>query len=346
MVIVRHVDVPWWSARGGFIGVNFFFVLSGFLITTLLLEEHDRNGSIKLPAFYARRALRLLPALIVLLIASITIVSFSNPADVPLIAKSAVHMMLYVTNWTSLNDTFPAPRLLGHGWSLAIEEQFYLVWPFLLILFLKRMNRKTLVWVTGAMFLAAAAWRAHVWLENYGAKRVYFGSDTNADGLLAGVFTAALMSAGIYPKSEKTLKALHLVSVVLVLLIPVATMKLIYYGNIAWWLYIGGLPLIELGVGVLIMGLLLTPLRTLFEKKPLVWTGKVSYGLYLWHFPMITLSECAFGAICPMAELTGVILGFLAATASYYAVERPILTFKKRFEIVKPAQLDPALVNP
>jgi peptidoglycan/LPS O-acetylase OafA/YrhL len=242
------------------------------------------------------------------------------------VSASVPMVLFYVANWFVGAGKFPDEWFLGHCWSLAVEEQFYLVWPLVLVGLLKVMSRRGLVWVAGAGFLVASCWRAYLWLSRLDANRIYFGSDTNADALLAGVFVAALVTRW----KPSGVRALYAAGVLIVLAIPVAMLKLIHYGPVVLVLYAGGLPAIEALVGVLILALLFTPLRTLLEARWLAWVGRVSYGLYLWHIPALAWARRALPV--GWSELAGITATFLIATASFYALEKPVLRYKNRFQ--------------
>ena len=200
-VIGYHADVH--SLRGGFLGVDVFFVLSGYLITALLLAEHGDAGRIDVRAFYARRARRLFPALLLVLLgvaAYSGFVAFSG--DRGAIRADALASLLYVQNWhlvwsgASYFTAFAAPSPLRHLWSLAIEEQFYLVWPLALIALLRvaRSSRRVLGAAIVAAALASALLMSAMYHAGSDPSRVYYGTDTRAQELLVGALLAVLLS--------------------------------------------------------------------------------------------------------------------------------------------------------
>jgi peptidoglycan/LPS O-acetylase OafA/YrhL len=204
MVVILHAGLSW--LPGGFLGVDVFFVLSGYLITTLLLTELDRTGRVNLTAFWARRARRLLPALLVL-VAVVSAVSpmVLPPTETALIRDDALSALAYVANWRMISrgtDYFAqtaAPSPLQHTWSLAIEEQFYLLWPLVLLLLLRWRpgRRQGLVAVVAIAVLGAVASVAAGWLladAGSNLNRVYFGSDTRAVSILVGVGLAGILA--------------------------------------------------------------------------------------------------------------------------------------------------------
>ncbi|MGD0765697.1 MAG: acyltransferase, partial [Dehalococcoidia bacterium] len=199
-VLAYHADFPW--ARGGFLGVDAFFVLSGYLITTILLTEWNARGGIGLLAFWTRRARRLLPALYLMLIGvAIYAVFMASPLELDKIRGDALATIAYVANWrpiftgASYFDRFSIPSPLNHTWSLAIEEQYYLIWP-LLLLFLLRVRRLTpnaLLAVTLAMAAASAILMGALFQPGHDPSLVYYGTDTRAQSLLVGAALAMLL---------------------------------------------------------------------------------------------------------------------------------------------------------
>ncbi|MDQ4069687.1 MAG: acyltransferase, partial [Actinomycetota bacterium] len=197
-VHVTYVLVPAWAGRwvpGGFLGVDVFFVLSGFLITTLLLEEHHRSGRVSLRGFYVRRARRLLPAVGVLLLAHGVLTALIR-ADLGHEARSAAAVALYGANWViAAGGSLSAG--LGHLWSLSVEEQFYMVWPVLLLAAL-RCRRPTAVIVVIAV--AGIVWaigvRAWLWLEGAGWDAIYVRTDARLDELFMGALLAVTFRRG------------------------------------------------------------------------------------------------------------------------------------------------------
>jgi peptidoglycan/LPS O-acetylase OafA/YrhL len=175
--------------------VDVFFVLSGFLITSVLLQEWSKRETINLRNFYARRALRLLPGLAVLLFC-LAVYSYNMPyfpAAAVEIRREIVFTFFYVTNWALAFGAMPALGLLGHAWTLAIEEQFYLLWPMLLLSMLRAgFSRRAVAWATAAGILASALLRLWMWERGATADRLFFGFDTRCDTLLFGCL------AGIY----------------------------------------------------------------------------------------------------------------------------------------------------
>jgi len=328
-VLLSHIQsLPF---GGGFIGVDLFFVLSGFLITTLLLEERQETGTVSLKAFYVRRALRLLPALVAMLAAMVVLSSaFDAPAEAAKTRTSAVMALLYSSNWFLAAKAFPSPGLSA-TWSLSVEEQFYLVWALLLITLMKlKVPPRGMIAVVAGGVLLSAGLRALLWKATGSFDRVFFGSDAHADGLLAGSLAGLLLSQGwappsriLRPAGQVTLGALFL---------------FLYWGWMADdYVLAWGLFVLNLGMTALVVALVRDPgplLLGFFEFGPLVWLGRVSYGVYLWHMVVFGYS----GRI-PLLERAGswpltVGLAIAVAALSFIVLEHPLLRLKRHFRRV------------
>jgi peptidoglycan/LPS O-acetylase OafA/YrhL len=334
MVMAFHMD----SERllpGGFIGVDIFFVLSGFLITTLLVEEWNARGSIDLRAFYIRRALRLFPAFVcVVCFASALIAAhdlFGSPGgdETPLL-KTLLTSFLYLNNWVNAFTWWDLGPL-NHTWSLAVEEQFYLIWPASLLLALRaRIPRRGLMLVVTLGILVSVALRYALWPDVADFNRATFGLDVNAASLLIGALLGLAAIEGWLPRSAKAVWALRPVAVA-------SGIGLVYFGltgtRAMAFLRDGGYALIALAAAALVCLALVdqsAPLRLIFNNRPITYIGSISYGLYLWHDPIYRMLYAR--------ELPGivdyplrVILAFTAAICSYYIVERPFLRLKSKF---------------
>jgi peptidoglycan/LPS O-acetylase OafA/YrhL len=316
---------------GGFLGVEIFFVISGYLITSLLLKEWRQTGGINLPRFWLRRARRLLPALFLIIVASLTFAVFVLPDEVAALRSDALAAMAYVTNWyfiftqKSYFEAVGRPSLLKHLWSLAIEEQFYLLWPLLLTLMLRRWSLRRVLGVVLALATASAALMAFLYVPDTDPSRVYFGADTRASGLLFG---AALAFVWAPERISKRLDRL-----------PFDLIGLGALGVLAWlcWsvnqfsatLYQGGFAVVGIATIVLIAATVhprarLGPL--VLGREPLRWVGLRSYGIYLWHWPIFMLTRPNLdvpldGALLFILRLAAT---FVLADISYRLVETPI----------------------
>jgi peptidoglycan/LPS O-acetylase OafA/YrhL len=315
-----------WSLPGGFLGVDLFFVLSGFLITRLLVAELEAQGRIDLRAFYARRALRLLPALGVTLVLVWVLRLVVGPVGGNLVS-STLATVLYVANWLQVVDP-TATGYLDHTWSLAIEEQFYLAWPFLLAVALRRgvtparLARWTALAVVAVLVGRWAAYAWHPGSPVSGYKLYYTNTFTRADSLLAGS-TLGLLA----PSAWKRVALLApLGAVAFAVLVDMARLRAPFL--LEWGLTasaISGLALVAAAASHS------GPVEWLLARKPLVAVGEISYGLYLYHLPIVLALSTTDLETGPRIVLC-FLLPFVMAVASYRLVERPALRYKHRFE--------------
>jgi peptidoglycan/LPS O-acetylase OafA/YrhL len=314
---------------GGSIGVDLFFVLSGFLITRILVSEFESTGTINFLNFYARRCLRLMPALWLFLFVFVSgaiIVGGSGERDRLLAALSAG---LYFMNWTKALNLGPA-GMLGHTWSLAVEEQFYIVWPLLLLLILKNVQRSSR-WIPMLLgLLASAAWRDFLVYSGAGIDRVYSGFDTRAETLLFGCLLAVL------PIDRLGLRVRHYWYMPLLFLFLCLFILPNQDPSKSSWQYIlsdsVGISLIALCAAWVIM-LILEYRKVLtipvVSWGPVVYLGRISYGIYLWHYPInLLLRPYVPGPLNFI--LTGT-ASVLIAAASFHLIEAPALRLKARF---------------
>ncbi|MGH9078548.1 MAG: acyltransferase family protein [Acidimicrobiales bacterium] len=364
-VMAFHFGSTWLD--GGFFGVDIFYVLSGFLITGLLLDEWGRSGRIRLAQFWGRRARRLLPALGLVLVAVTWYVhSVAPPGSYPGYRMDALSTLFYYSNWHQIatsTNYFVATGLvspLTHCWSLAIEEQFYLVWPLVLLVVLAaarnlvRATRLTLVLcVAGA--LASAAWMAVLFSNGASTTRLYFGTDTHAQCILVGsglacwlrlrqhrrrasvspeaVATGAgpgAVGAGARETGRRAGWAIDAASLCGLAGIALAAHRLTGDSPLT---YQGGFLLVAVASAAVILAAVTVPdgiTARALALAPLPWLGRISYGMYLWHFPLfIYLSPARTGLSgAPLAVArVGTTIGISAL--SFYAVERPVL--ERRF---------------
>jgi peptidoglycan/LPS O-acetylase OafA/YrhL len=325
---------------GAFVGVEMFFVLSGFLITTLLIDEFASAGRVSLTKFYARRALRLFPALILFLGACLVIYARVNGGLETLMTRFLVATTFYCAN---LFEAFGHHLYWAHTWSLSAEEQYYLVWPILLVIMLRaRLSPRLIVLLTAAAFVAASIPRIILW--RYGAHHedvafVFYSPFTHADGLLLGCLLGELYAWDLLPSGEAWRRAVG-AGAVASLAISVVVLFTLSRDSAA--LYDGGYSLVFLSCAVLILGCIerdpARPLR-LLEWRPLTYTGEISYGLYLWN-PLF-LFNYPGSAINPFIA---VVLSVGVAAASFRWVEKPALQLKSRFTPVRHQQ--PVVVEP
>lgn len=338
-VLAYHGGISW--AGGGFLGVNVFFVLSGFLITLLLLKEWTRTATIRLGAFWARRARRLLPALLVLLGGILLYAWLFAPTGTQASLRGdALSTLFYVGNWHQIVTgqsyfvQVSAPSPLLHTWTLAIEEQFYLVWPLVVlgVLTLRRSTR-VLLGVTLVGIALSALEMALRYHNGMDPSRLYYGTDTRAQDILVGAAAGILLLRST-PAIGRS--ANHSYSVL-------AGAAAIGFAAV-WWmtggnsslLYRGGFLLADLMVALVIVGVTKAPrgpISRALSLSPVRYLGRISYGLYLWHWPVFVVLDHA------RTGLEGVELfalrcavSLVFAVCSWYLVEKPVrqLSFRGR----------------
>ncbi len=347
-VVLFHAGVGW--AVGGFLGVEAFFVVSGFLITSLLIAEWGAHSGIALGAFWSRRARRLLPALTVLVLV-ISIYYAAGGADTPLfgLRSDVMSTIFYVSNWhqIAVGDSYFAANgpvsPLEHTWSLAIEEQFYLVWPLIVfaVLALARRISKPgsarplqALLVVGVVGVVASVVDTILRIDGgRGLDRVYYGSDTRAAGLLVGGSLAVGMALcarrGLRGAGAQvgTRGRVALGTAALLALGSVLVMMRFANGE-SVWLYPYGLLGLDAAVSVMIVAIVVcprSPVGRLFTLAPVRSVGKISYGIYLWHFPLFVWLDTATTGLGG----TALVLFRVAATlcvsvVSFHVVEQPI----------------------
>ncbi|MDT4937840.1 MAG: hypothetical protein QOG80_1511, partial [Pseudonocardiales bacterium] len=359
-VLASHAGIP--GVAGGFIGVDVFFVLSGFLITSLLLDESNREGRADLGGFWARRARRLLPAALVMITAVVAARSWLRPDAIVGLRDDALSAALWFSNWrwaTQGTDYFSqggTASPLQHTWSLAVEEQFYLVWPCLLVLALAgvagaraRSRRVVTLALMGVAVSAFVTWR----LTSHATPgRVYFGTDVRAQELLIGAALAGLLAptwqwATVRRRAQRSPQSAARSGLPLLL----SASGLVVLGIAAH--RVDGTPndfrhglllIVSLASAALIAGLMLDRrmlVSRLLSTAPLVALGRISYGVYLWHWP-------AFGVVTGARtglrtyELAGLRFGvtIVLALLSLVLVERPAQRVR-----IRPSSLIPAVAG-
>jgi peptidoglycan/LPS O-acetylase OafA/YrhL len=361
-VVGFHFGLGW--LQGGFFGVDVFYVLSGFLITSLLVAEYRRRDTIKLAAFWMRRARRLLPALFLVLIATTLCVRLLSAAGTyPDYRMDALSALFYFSNWFQIavsGNYFVANgpvQPLTHTWSLAIEEQFYLVWPLvvLAVMHLARRYRrgvKVLLGLSVTGCLASAAEMALLYNPSANTTRLYFGTDTHAQSILVGAALAsamALRQGARRPRhAASTRGAVGWLARGALALSGAAGLGILVWLSVSAtgteaFTYQGGFLVCDVATAALLLSVLAAPrgaVSRLLSLRPLVALGLISYGVYLWHFPVsvfVTSSRTGIGGI--RLQALQFALTIAASTASFLLVERPILrgTFWRRLRSLVPA---------
>ncbi|MEN9710300.1 MAG: hypothetical protein RL441_292 [Actinomycetota bacterium] len=341
-VVVYHLGDN--QLPGGFLGVDMFFVISGFLITTLLVSEVNRHGRINLRQFYLRRVRRLFPALLAMLLGTVIIVSTIAPDSAFAVSRDAPAALVYVSNWWAIAqqqsyfEVIGRGNLLGHLWSLAIEEQFYLVWPaivLLMILLLRSRLHQLRVWITvvGLSGAIVSTWWMWTLADRSGypidadPSRVYFGTDTHAMSILTGVALAGVWHPLGLPR---LIARWHntLVSIVGVAALGIWWRLLNDWNEYTESLYRGGFLIASLVMAALIVSATARGswLGRALDWSPLRWIGERSYGIYLWHFPVFLVTRPGLDLAAEGLAINGVRVAAVVAlaAASYRWIETPI----------------------
>jgi len=333
-VLLYHLPVSW--LPGGFLGVDVFFVISGFLITSLLTAEVQRTGRIGLGAFWRRRARRLLPALFFMLVIVVTVATIFARDALSLLASDLPAVLGYFTNWwllfhhVSYFQSVGRPPLVLHLWSLAVEEQFYLLWPLIVLLAVGRHGRTRRVgWVALVGAVASSVWMAVLFQTSQDPSRVYFGTDTHAGGLLLG----AALGIAFPPWSRSstvTASARRLMGAVGLAAFGGLVALMVILNQYATFTYRGGLQLATVLTAVVILVATHPAVRgaRVLATPALQWIGKRSYAIYLWHWPIFELTRPGIDVSLSGWPLTAVRLALVAVASdlSYRLVEQPFRT--------------------
>ncbi len=335
-VLIFHADPT--RLPGGFLGVDVFFTLSGFLITSLLLTELEARGTLRLGRFYQHRAKRLLPALLLVLTATALLALTVAQDAAARVREDVVASALYVTNWwyiahgTPYFESTGRPPLLQHLWSLAVEEQFYLVWP-LLLYGLWRLGRVEAVRAGAAVaVLGSTVLMAWIAIRDgipfaTDSGRVYFGTDTHAMTLLVGAVLATCWTQGsamaaLTTRGRRVVSGLGLAS----LLALVAAFR--FADPMSWGLYRSGFLIVAVITAGVVAAAAVNgaAFSRALSVQPLRWLGQRSYGIYLWHWPifMVLRPGIDLDAGGWPVEVARFALTFLAAEVSYRLVEMPV----------------------
>lgn len=335
-VLLYHGDLTW--MRGGFLGVDVFFVLSGFLITTLIVEEYSRSGRINFKRFYLARARRLLPALLLMLVIVGMLAAFVYRESAATFRADALASLFYVTNWwfifsdASYFEAIGRPPFLQHLWSLAVEEQFYLLWPALVLILLRWRGRRAVFYVALSAAVASTVWMAFLAISNgypqeADPSRAYFGSDSHIMGLLLGAALAMVWRPGRL-STRLTAGAKAVITAIGILALLGVAYFFLFVGEYSNFLYRGGFLVLSAIVCVLIAAASHpgAPFGRMIGSQPWRYIGQRSYGLYLYHWPIYVITRPELDIPLDGPALLALRLGltFAVAELSYRYVEIPI----------------------
>jgi peptidoglycan/LPS O-acetylase OafA/YrhL len=332
LVLLVHLGII--QPQFAFIGVDIFFVLSGFLITALLMAEWEISQDLSLKRFYCRRALRLLPGLMAMLVVCLLYLSLTSPWKV--VGRNLVYALralFYGTNWAMISHLGErSNHLFNHTWSLSIEEQFYFLWPAMILVALRATRSRTsLLWlVLLAAMLSCLVRIVLVTLDESSFWRFYCGLDTRADSLLLGCCAGMIISSNLLPRRCWIEPAFNIAAAISMLGLYWLAGRQLHDP----WMYCVGWFLTSVFAVVIVLQLVIiskSPWHGLLESRPLVYIGKISYGLYLWHHPIFYVSKTFYGSEWRYAAVP---ITVAVTLGSYYLIERPCLQLKRRFEVV------------
>ncbi|HEV2150141.1 MAG TPA: acyltransferase [Longimicrobiaceae bacterium] len=321
LVIVYHagLEIP------GDLGVTGFFVLSGFLITWLLLAEHDRTGGVSLRSFYLRRTLRIFPAYYAFVLFSLASDRLLGDGWTP---GQTWSIFGYGVNYYNAFNNHEGP--IPHAWSLAVEEQFYLLWPAAFLLLVRR-GERALRWGLAGLILAVLAWRSWLYLgAGAPAAYVYNAFDTRFDSLAVGCLLAALLRLPAVVRAAAPLGAQPWFVLGTLVLLAVSRSML---GE--GWHYSAGFTADSLLIAVLVVQLLLVHRSTLWrwlDWRPVAYLGALSYPLYLWHMVGSAIGHRIPGIPPGLDPVAGVLASIALAAGSYHLLEQPILRLRPMLE--------------
>lgn len=335
-IILYHINTD--VLPGGFLGVTLFFVLSGYLITSLLMSEWSNTGRVDIRNFWIRRIRRLLPALYCMLGVVLLYVAIFYGAHLIPWSWDALSSLLYLSNWwfvfhhVSYFNRFGTPTPFGHLWSLSIEEQFYFVWPFVIMLvFAVKPKSRVLVPVTFSCAVLSALLMLIIYQPGFDPSRVYYGTDTHAFSLLIGATLAMLLA-----RQRRSRHLRETVTTWTGMLIDFSgTIALFAVISCFWWMgeysnltYRGGMFLLSVMAAILIGTI--TRRRSRLERllgwQPLRWLGRRSYGIYLWHYPVIVLTRPPMNVqgVSVLRAVLQIVASIILAALSWKFVEEPL----------------------
>ena len=348
-VIAYHFGL---GVPGGFLGVDLFFVISGYVITRLLLTEWHRTGTIAWARFWGRRARRLLPAVLALLVVVQVWFHLGAPPELrPTTDAQTVAALAYVSNWYAIVAgvsywgalTTAAP--LTHLWSLAVEEQFYLVWPLVLMAVLLTLRSRRALAVVAGLGAAGSYVTGALLFRGEGADRAYLGTDARSGALLLGVLCALALTrtaAGPGGAWDRRLPR-ELRRPVLVLTFAALSALAVLWSTAAIeapWLYAGGLAVAGVAAAIVIASLVAVPdgpVARVLRARPVVYLGRLSYSLYLWHWPVHVFAVHRHTHLARPLVVAGELAATLLLSAlSFHFVETPTRRVRRPLVLVPP----------
>ena len=313
---------------GGFLGVDVFFVLSGFVITRALLAEHRKTGDIQYGRFLFRRAMRLMPAFWAVA-AFVALVHVLNPLWIwRRVPEELAWALAYLSNWQAAYPAAFGPSMFfNHAWSLGVEQQFYLIWPLILVTMLRRVPGERLKGWILALIATAALWRLGLVAAGEPVSRLYHGSDMRADALLAGCLLAiAVRDAAGEATAKARLRYAPALGVIVATIFYVAVYAIAVDDRA---LYTFGMPVFAFLAAALIAECICCPGRRapkFLRSRPLVALGTISYSVYLWHIP-IWVALKGIGVAPLIASGIAAVATLGCATASYHLIEKRCIAF-------------------
>lgn len=332
-VIAYHFSFSW--ARGGFLGVDIFFVLSGYLITSSILPMEGNKLTVRLRQFWIRRFRRLVPAAYVMIITTFVWVMFFNKELLHTLRGDAISSIFYSSNWwfifheLSYFDSFGSPSPLKNLWSLAIEEQFYFIWPILLIIGLylfKKRSKLSIFVFFGA--ICSALLMGILYEPGTDPSRIYYGTDTRSFELLIGCWLALIWPMNKLSAKNLSAKDIKNLNIIGMISFSIFILSIYFVDEFQALLYRGGMFLFCINAAILI-ACVCHPgsfLGKLLSLKPLCWIGSRSYGIYLWHYPIMVLGTPVHEIGNPVYWRVGLqlVLILIIAELSYRFIEVPI----------------------
>lgn len=332
-VIFYHMNFSW--AAGGLLGVTVFFVLSGYLITNILLTDWETKGKIQLKRFWWRRIRRLFPAMYAMLLVVFVWITLFDRALLAPLREDFLSVIFYFSNWWfiikdhSYFASYETPSLVGHFWSLAIEEQFYILWPILIIAMMLIFKKRGvgIFWTMLILAAISTVWMGYLYEPGADPSRVYYGTDTRAFSLLIGAALAVVWPSNKLSEKVGISQRIFLDTIGLIVLVIIGAV-VFYTDQFSEFMYTGGMFLFSILVAIL-LAVLAHPasiLAKVMSFKPLRWAGLRSYAMYLWHYPIVILIGSSYynDGTWSWTVVLQLILIAVIAELSWRYIEEPV----------------------